>query len=83
MERIKDGMGSYVIDGKLSIKELYELAKKDGFENSTLFFSIKNLKTNQHFSTHNVVDIGKGWSKGSAIMHLTWEELDSQDTCMG
>ena len=38
MERIKNDMGDFVIDGKLTIKELYELAKKDGFENGNLFF---------------------------------------------
>tara|TARA_R110000782_G_scaffold252394_1_gene340177 strand:+ start:2864 stop:3145 length:282 start_codon:yes stop_codon:yes gene_type:complete len=78
MDRIKNDMEDFVINGKLTIKELYELAKQEGFEDRNLFFSVKNKTTGQHFSTDNVVDFGKGWSKDSAIMHLTWEELPHQ-----
>jgi hypothetical protein len=46
-----------------------------------LFFSVKNPTTKQHFSTHNVVSFGKGWTKNTAIMNLTWEELPNQDAC--
>ena len=81
MNRLKNGMDDFVIDGKLSIKELYELAKSEGFEDRTLFFSIRNSKTKQHFSTHYVVDFGKGWTKDTAIMHLTWEDLPEFNTC--
>lgn len=83
MERIKNDMEDFVINGKLTIKELYELAKKEGFEDRHLFFSVKNKTTGQHFSTDTVVDFGKGWSKDSAIMHLTWEDLPHQDVCDG
>lgn len=80
-QRIKNEMGDFIINGKLSIKELYELAKKEGFEERDLFFSIKNNTTGQHFSTHMVVDFGKGWTKDTAIMHLSWEELPHTDSC--
>lgn len=83
MSRIKNKMGDFVINGKLTIKELYELAKQEGFEDRKLFFSIENPRTGQHFSTHTVVGFGKGWSHKSAIMHLTWEDLPSQNTCSG
>ena len=83
MERIKNDMEDFVINGKLTIKELYELAKKEGFEDRHLFFSVKNKTTGQHFSTDTVVDFGKGWSKDSAIIHLNWEELPHQDACVG
>ena len=83
MERTKNEMDDFVINGELTIEELYELAKKEGFEKRTLFFSIKNVKTGQHFSTHHVVDFGKGWTKDSAIMHLTWEDLPHSDACPG
>lgn len=81
MNRIKNEMEDFVIDGRLTIKELYELAKQDGFENRHLFFSIKNPITKQYFSTSHVVDFGKGWTKDTAIMHLTWEELPHTDSC--
>lgn len=68
----------FVINGELSIKELYELAKQGGFENRYLFFSVKNEKTGQYFSTVTVKTFGKGWSKNSVRMSLTWE--DSEDT---
>jgi len=80
-DRIKNEMGDFVIGGRLSIKELYELAKKDGFEDRTLFFSVKNAKTGKSFSTHNVVDFGKGWTTKTAIMHLTWEDIDQHENC--
>jgi len=83
MDRLKNSMGDFVIDGKLTIKELYELAKHGGFEDRHLFFSIKNKVTGQHLSTDTVVDFGKGWTKDSAIMHLTWVELDTGGACSG
>ena len=79
--REKNEMEDFVINGPLTIKELYELAKQEGFEDRTLFFSIKNPTTKQHFSTHHVVDFGKGWGKDTAIMHLTWEDLEHTDCC--
>lgn len=81
-QREKNGMDDFVINGSLSIKELYELAKSEGFEDRTLFFSIKNTKTGQYFSTHQVVDFGKGWTKNTCIMHLTWNDLPEYSTCM-
>lgn len=83
MERSKNEMEDFVINGALTIKELYELAKEDGFEERELFFSVKNKITGQHFSTATVVDFGKGWTKNRAIMHLTWEELPHTDDCAG
>jgi len=79
--RIKNEMDDFVINGPLTIEELYTLAKQEGFEKRELFFSIKNPETKQHFSTHHVVDFGKGWTKDSAIMHLTWTELPHMDSC--
>jgi hypothetical protein len=40
--RIKNEMDDFVINGPLTIEELYTLAKQEGFENRELFFSIKN-----------------------------------------
>lgn len=81
--REKNGEGDFVIDGKLTIEELYNLAKQEGFEDRHLFFSVKNKETGQHFSTDTVVDFGKGWTKDSAIMHLTWKELPHMDASPG
>lgn len=78
-KRELDEDGDFVINGKLTIKELYELAKQGGFENRNLFFSVKNEKTGQYFSTHNVKAFGKGWTKDSVRMGLTWEDLENTD----
>lgn len=67
----------------LPSKNCMNWQKKDGFEDRYIFFSVKNKTTGQHFSTDNVADFGKGWSKDSAIIHLTWEELPHQDACAG
>lgn len=79
MGREKNDMDDFVIDGKLTIKELYDLAKEEGFEDRNIFFSVKNRTTGQHFSTDTVASFGKGWTKSSAIMNLTWEELPGHD----
>jgi len=81
--REKNEMDDFVINGGLTIKELYELAKSEGFEDRELFFSVKNHITGQFFSTSHVVDFGKGWCKNSVIMHLTWEDLPLVDSCNG
>lgn len=81
--REKNKMEDFVINGELTIKELYELAKECGFEDRHLFFSIKNPITKQHFSTSHVVDFGKGWTKDTAIMHLTWDDVPEMDCCPG
>jgi hypothetical protein len=39
MERVKNEMEDYIINGDLTIEELYELAKKDSFEKRKLFFN--------------------------------------------
>ncbi len=82
-ERIKNEMDDFIINGKLTIKELYEIAKREGFEDRTLFFSIKNKETGKHFSTSHVKDFGKGWTKDTAIMRLTWKEEPHVDACLG
>lgn len=79
----KDDMDNIIINGKLSIKRLYELAKQEGIEDRSLFFSVKNKITGQSFGTHEIVDFGKGWTKNTAIMHLTWEDLPQQDAAQG
>jgi len=79
--REKNKMDDFLIEGPLTIKELYELSVSEGLEDRKLFFSIKNPTTGQHFSTSHVVDFGKGWTKDSVIMHLTWEDLEQSDSC--
>ena len=81
--REKNEMEDFIINGKLTIKGLYELAKEGGFEDRHLFFSIKNPITKQHFSTSHVIDFGKGWTKDTAIMHLTWDDVPEMDSCPG
>jgi hypothetical protein len=81
MERIKNDMNDFVINGKLTIKELYELAKQEGFEDRHLFFAIKDTASGKIFATDIVVDFGKGWTKNTAIMHLTLQETLHQDSC--
>jgi hypothetical protein len=79
--REKNDMGDFVINGELTIKELYILAKRDGFEDRSLFFSIKGTDGKGYFSTSNVVDFGKGWTKDTAIIHLTYVNENNNDSC--
>ena len=73
--REKDDMEDFIIDGKLSIEELYYLAKKDGFEKRTIFFKLKeegNSMSDTIYAEH-VMAFGKGWTKDACIMTIKYE----------
>jgi hypothetical protein len=80
-QRIKNQMDDFVINGRLTIEELYTLAKQEGFEKRELFFSVENPETEQDISTSHVVSFGKGWTKDTVIMHLTWTEISHMECC--
>ena len=82
--REKNEMEDFVINGPLTIKELYELAKQEGFEENTLYFIGK--EKGEKFSdiyTQNVVSFGRGWSKNTVIVKIEYEKEKHQDTCPG
>lgn len=79
-----DDMGDFIIDGELSIEELYFLAKSGGFEKCNLFFKIveedKNMSDTIY--TTKVMTFGKGWGKNSSIMTINYKkEQISNDSC--
>lgn len=81
--RGKDDMDDFIIDGKLSIEELYYLAKKDGFEKRTIFFKLKeegNRMSDTIYAEH-VMAFGKGWTKDACIMTIKYEKEESIGEC--
>lgn len=83
--RKKDDMEDFIIDGKLSIEELYYLAKKDGFEKRNLYFKLKeegNSMSDTIYADH-VMAFGKGWTKDTCIMTIKYKKEVIQDSCSG
>jgi len=82
--REKDELEDFIINGKLTIKELYELAKEEGFENNTLYFIGK--EKGEHFSnvySDNVITFGRGWAKNTVILKFDYEIQKHMDACPG
>lgn len=77
----KNEHDDFVIQGSITIKDLYQLAKKEGFENRFLHFSIKNKTSNSLYFTKRIKTFGKGWTNNSAIINLDVEEETQKDTC--
>ena len=84
-KREQDDMEDFIIDGKLSIEELYYLAKKDGFEKRNLYFKLKEEGNNMSDTiyTDNVMAFGKGWTKDTCIMTIKYKKEVIQDSCSG
>lgn len=84
MERPRNEFDDFIINGKLTIKELYELAKSEGFEDSTLYIVGKNeAEKFQDVYTENITSIGKGWAKGTAMLKITYKKEKVMDACQG
>lgn len=83
--REKDDMDDYIINGKLSIEELYFLAKKEGFERRNLYFKIKEEGNNisDTIYTDHVVSFGKGWTKGNSMIVLRYKFEEPVYDCSG
>jgi len=84
-KREKDDMEDFIIDGKLSIEELYFLAKRDGFEKRNLYFKIKEEgnRMSDTIYTDYVMAFGKGWTKDSAIMTIKYSKEEEIGLCSG
>lgn len=82
MNRELNDLGDIIVNEPLSIKELYEFAKENGFENSTLYF-IGREKDNKFSDIYSdkVTTFGKGWGKGTAILKFEYEKEEQMDSC--
>lgn len=81
-ERLLNDMDDYVINGKLTIEELYILAKKGGFDKNVLFFKVKdpNASISDTIYTTEVTSFGRGWTKNTAIIELRYNKSEMVDT---
>lgn len=84
-KREKDDMDDFIIDGELSIEELYILAKKEGFEKNNLYFKIKEEGGNMSDTiyTDHVMAFGRGWGKGTCIMTIKYKKEEPIHSCAG
>ena len=84
MNREQNDLGDIIINGKLTIKELYEFAKENGFENHTLYLIGKEDKDKfSSIYSEKISTFGKGWAKDTAILKFEFIKEYQQDSCPG
>ena len=77
-------MGDIVVNGKLTIQELYDYAKENGFENNTLYLIGKEEDNSMSdVYTEKITTFGRGWSKGTALLKFQYKKEVEQDSCPG
>ena len=77
-------MGDIVVNGNLTIQELYDYAKENGFENNTLYLIGKEQDNSMSdVYTEKVTTFGRGWSKSTALLKFEYKKEVEQDTCQG
>lgn len=70
----RNEFGDLIVDRKITIKEFYELACKEGIEGRFLNIKMIDGKSSVGCST-KIISIGKWWTKDSAIVEVDkWNE---------
>ena len=83
-EREINELGDIVVNGKLTIQELYDYAKENGFENNTLYLIGKEEGNNMsNLYTDTIRTFGRGWTKTTALLKFEYKKEEQQDTCQG
>ena len=84
MDREINELGDIVVNGELTIQELYDYAKENGFENNTLYLIGKEQGSSMsNIYTEKVTTFGRGWSKTTALLKFEYKKEEHQDTCNG
>jgi len=83
MNRELNDLGDVIVNEKLTIKELYEFAKENGFEESTLYLigREKNAKFSNIYS-EKITSFGEGWQKGTVILKFEYVKEELNDICI-
>lgn len=76
-------LGDIIINGKLTVQELYDFAKENNALESELYFVNKKEggTMNDTIYAQNVSHFGKGWSKNTIMIFTTYKEDKQMDTC--
>ena len=74
-----------IINGKLSIQELYDFAKENDLMDANLYFVSKKEggSMSDTIYTQNVTHFGRGWSKKTIMIHTSYKKDEEIDTCKG
>lgn len=82
-KRQKNDLGDLIINGKLTVQELYDFAKENNALDSSLYFVNKKEggTMNDTIYCQNVSHFGKGWGKGTIMIHTTYKEDKETDAC--
>lgn len=84
MNREINDLGDIVVNGELSIQELYDYAKENNFENSKLYLIGREKDSiTSNLYTDKVITFGKGWGKDTAILKFEYQKEEEQDSCPG
>jgi hypothetical protein len=84
MEKRKlNELGDVIINGRLTVQKLYDFAKENNALDSNLYFVNRKEggTMNDTIYCQNVSHFGKGWSKGTIMIHTTYEEHKEADAC--
>ena len=76
-------LGDVIINGKLTVQELYDFAKENNRLDSTLYFVNRKEggTMNDTIYCQNVSHFGTGWSKKTIMIHTTYEEDKESGNC--
>lgn len=85
MEKRTEEFDDLIIDRKLTYKELYELAVKEGLENKEIHLVLVDPLDKKRIQCDRFKSIGTGWSKDSSVLEgVVWrtpEELGGIGSC--
>ena len=81
----RNEFGDLILNDKLTIKQLYDIACKEGIENRILNIKMLGKKGESIGVGDSIVSVGKWWSKDSTILEVnkwyTPEELNGTGSC--
>ena len=84
IEREVTELGDIIVNGKLTIQELYDFAKENGYENNFLYFIGREKgKIFSDIYTHEITTFGRGWSKDTIILKFDYQKEKLQGSSPG
>jgi hypothetical protein len=85
MERKKNELGDIIVNGKLTVRELYEFAKENNRLDAEILFKNKERegKMIDTIYTAEVSHFGTGWSKNTIMIHTIYDKQFEVATCQG
>lgn len=82
--REQNELEDHIINGPLTVRELYEFAKEHGRLDAKILFTGKEEgKSMKDIYTSNVTHFGEGWSKDTVMIHTTYKKDTNEGGVQG